>query len=85
MSVVDATYEPLIAGGLDWYYVLIRDLRVGEVWRVRKPKARGWHGKCYNASASPIGPSPKKEELGQLIIAAWEKFPYADHKKGTPR
>lgn len=70
MSVADATYRRINPTD-DWYEVLIHDTKVGEAFKTR----RGYLGFCLNAPKKQLGPTKKKEELGQLIVAKWEAFP----------
>ena len=74
MSVADATYHRKNSED-DWYDVILDKGAIGEVYRTRK----GYLGFCANAPKRILGPTKKKEELGQLILAKWEAFPV----KGT--
>lgn len=70
MIVVEATYRRKTATD-NWYDVMHEDRRIGEVYQTK----RGYYGACANAPRKRLGPTKRKEELGQLIVAAWEAFP----------
>jgi hypothetical protein len=70
MIVVEASYRKKNPTD-DWYDVMLDEQPIGEVYRTRK----GYMGHCANAPKRVLGPTKKKEELGQLIVARWEQFP----------
>ncbi|MBI5289932.1 MAG: hypothetical protein HY873_13245 [Chloroflexi bacterium] len=70
MIVAEATYQRKTITD-DWYDVLIHDTRIGEVYRTK----HGYFGTCANAPKTILGPTRKKEELAQLLLAKWESFP----------
>lgn len=71
MTVVEATYRRKNPVD-DWYDVMLHEQVIGEVYRTKK----GYGGFCKNAPKILLGPTKKKEELGQLILAKWEAFPH---------
>ena len=69
-AIAEATYQK-INGEDDWYIVILNDQAIGQTYRTKK----GYFGFCANAPKVRLGPTRKKEELAQLLLAKWEAFP----------
>lgn len=70
MTVAEATYQRKNPTD-DWYDVVLHGKKIEEVYRTKK----GYYGTCLNSPRNILGPTKKKEELAQLLLAKWEAFP----------